>query len=260
MQIVDCEQGTEEWHLARAGVITASNFQMIRKKVGMLTEQQQKYVDLLMAGNPESVAMEQAGYKNKPSTQKIQDALRGKPIGDFSDAAKNYAFRCAVERISGEPLSVQFQTPAMLRGVEMEEEARLEHEKAIDTIVDLAGFVKSDDGLFGASADSLIGEDGGAEYKCLVDPDRIRTVLLEDDVDEFLPQIQGCMWITGRKWWHYVLYCPALKSVNKHLYVHKVERDDVYIAQMERDLLEFEALVRDYYNQLTEGKKNEQGN
>lgn len=32
IQIFDCEQGTEEWHLARAGVVTASVFNVVQMK------------------------------------------------------------------------------------------------------------------------------------------------------------------------------------------------------------------------------------
>src|SRR5690606_31525232 len=91
------------------------------------------------------------------------------------------------------------------------------------------GFVATEDGKFGASADGLIGDDGGSEYKCLIDPARIREILLHNSIAEFMDQVQGGMWITGRKWWHFCLYCPALESVGKALTVFEVARDDDYI-------------------------------
>ena len=89
-----------------------------------------------------------------------QKLKSGPSKGEFAAAAGDYAFRLAVERISGQPLDEGFETWAMRRGHELEPAARLEHELAIGVVVQPAGFVTTDDNLFGASADGLIGEDG----------------------------------------------------------------------------------------------------
>lgn len=170
----------------------------------------------------------------------------GKNAGGFTEAAKKYAFRLAVERISGKPLDECFETWQMRRGHELEPMARARHEEEAGVLVERAGFVTTDDGWFGASADGFIGADGGAEYKCLVSPDSLMPVLLDDDISDYLDQIQGCMWITGRLWWHYGLYCPALESIRCDLYWRPVERDDNHIEAMETELLEFRALVMRY--------------
>ena len=180
-----------------------------------------------------------------------REKLKGGPNkGDYTAAAKDYAFRLAIERISGQPLDEGFETWAMKRGHELEPAARAEHEVAIGVLVQPVGFVTTDDGKFGASADGFIGTDGGAEYKCLVDPGRIRNVILSDDISEFMDQIQGGMWITGRKWWQFALFCPALEKVGLQLYTKRVERDDNYINEMELDLLEFERVVSKYEQTL----------
>lgn len=198
MKIIICEQGSPEWHQARAGVLTASNFVTIRSKL---------------------------------------------KSGAWSSAAEKYAFRIALERISGVPLDEGFQTNAMRRGNDLEPLVREEHELRTGHFVERAGFVVSDCGKFGASADGLIDDDGGSEYKALIDPDRIKNVLLNDDLSEFLDQIQGCMWITGRQWWHFGLYLPSLKCIGKQFYLRHVIRDEVYIEALQKDLVEFERLV-----------------
>lgn len=198
MITIECAQGSQEWHKARAGAITASNFAEVRKRL-----------------------------KTGPNK------------GEFSSKAKDYAFRLAIERISGEPLDEGFETWAMERGRELEPEARLEHEMQAGVVVQRAGFVLTDDGVFGASADGLIGEDGGSEYKCFVSPERLRMILIDGDTSELVDQVQGCMWITGRRWWHIALYCPALRSIGKALWWRKVIRDDDYIEAMEADLMAF---------------------
>lgn len=172
-----------------------------------------------------------------------QKLKSGPNKGSLSSEAQGYAFRLAVERISGTPLDEGFSTWAMKRGQELEPAARAEVEVALGVFVDEAGFVCTDDLKFGASADGFIDHDGGLEIKCLVDPSRIRDVIMKDDISDFMDQIQGGMWITGRKWWQFALYCPALEKVGLHLWTKRVERDDNYINAMELDLIEFEKLV-----------------
>lgn len=163
----------------------------------------------------------------------------GPEAGDYTAAAKAYAFRLAIERISGEPLDEGFETYQMRRGHELEPDARLAHEARIEMLIEHAGVVLTDDGLFGASADGLIDDDGGSEYKCLVAPERIRSIVVDQDLSEYHDQVQGCMWLTGRKWWHFVLYCPALKPAGLDLIIHEQKRDDDYIEALEQDLIQF---------------------
>lgn len=209
MIVINCDQGSPEWHAARAGVITASMFKVARQRL-----------------------------------------KTGKNAGDFTEAAKNYAFRLAIERISGVPLDDGFETWQMRRGHELEPAAREAHESHAGVLVDRAGFVTTDDGMFGASADGFIGDKGGSEYKCLVSPEGLREVLLAEDISEFTDQIQGCLWITGREWWHFGLYCPALESIGKHFFWREVRRDDDYINTMELELVEFHRLVSKYQHQI----------
>jgi hypothetical protein len=203
MRVIECAQGSEEWHLARAGVITASMFKVARQ-----------------------LELKSGPNKGKPSSECL-----------------NYAFKLAIERISGAPLDEGFETWQMKRGHELEPEARDEHQIQTGLLVERAGFVVTDDGMFGASADGLIGDDGGSEYKCLVSPEGMRKVLVDGDISEFIDQVQGCMWLTGRKWWHFALYCPALRVVGKQLWFRQVPRDDDYIEALEADLLAFRKLV-----------------
>jgi hypothetical protein len=250
MRIIHCDQGSPEWHQARAGCITASMFKTARQRVNGLDERQSAYVNAIRSGLDEAAAREIAGYKAPPKSETVKRAIAGQKVGDPSDAALNYAFRLAIERISGTPLDEGFETWQMRRGHDLEPAARVTHEAVAGVIVDRAGFVTTDDGRFGASADGLIGDDGGSEYKCLVSPEGLREVLLSDDISEFIDQIQGCMWITGRRYWHFALYCPALAPLGTELYWRRVERDEAYIEELEIDLLQFSALVDQYERTL----------
>ncbi|WP_414501681.1 YqaJ viral recombinase family protein [Zymobacter sp. IVIA_5232.4 C2] len=170
--------------------------------------------------------------------------------GQFTDRSVNYAFRVAVERISGMPLDDGFETYAMRRGHEMEPDARMEHELQSGLIVEETGFVTDDEGIFGASADGLIGDDGGAEYKCFTSPEKLKGFWIDGDVSDVIDQVQGCMWITGRKWWHIGMYCPALEPAGKQLWWQSFGRNDDYIAELEKDMKEFCQMVDSFEQKL----------
>jgi hypothetical protein len=210
MKVINCVQGSPEWHAARAGACTASNFAEVRKRL-----------------------------------------KSGANKGEFSQAAKQYAFRLAVERISVQRLEEdKFETYEMRRGRELEPIARLKHEQKKRIFVEQTGIVLADDGKFGASVDGLIGNDGTSEYKCFISPNSLMPILLENDISDCVDQVQGQLWITGRKWCDFVLYCPALELIGKDLTIIRVNRDDEFIAKMEVDLLEFDNLVSAYIDKL----------
>lgn len=215
MLIIECEQGSPEWFLERSGSITASNFAECRKRL-----------------------------------------TSGKHKGQHSAKAKEYAFRLAIERISGDRLEEdKFETFEMRRGRELEPEARSLHEQKIKMLIEHAGIVFTEDRIFGASADGLIGEEGCAEYKCFISPKSLMPILLDGDISSCEDQVQGQLWITGRKWSDFVLYCPALKSIGKDLTIIRVERDDNFIEAMEIELLEFNTLVEEYKTILSKEDK-----
>ena len=251
MRIIECEQGTPDWLAARAGVVTASNFAECRKVLGGLNDQQKAYADAIKSGKNEKDACAIAKYKTKPKSKAIDMYLAGAKVGDYTDKAKKYAFRLAVERISGELLNIdQFDTWAMKRGRELEPEARLAHEAQKGILIEQAGLALTDDGVFGASVDGLIDDDGASEYKCFVSPESLMPILLDNDLSAVIDQVQGQLWVTERLWCDFVLYCPALKPINKDLTILTVKRDDNYIEALESDMLEFNKLVNEYENKL----------
>lgn len=251
MLVVKCQQGSQDWLQGRCGAITASMFAECRKVVGGLDERQQQFVNLVRAGADRKEAAGLAGYKTMPRAEVIDRAIRGEKVGDHTEKAKQYAFRLAIERISGQLLDDdKFETWEMRRGRELEPEARLAHEEKAGILVEQTGLVLTDDGKFGASADGLIDDDGTAEYKCFVSPASLMPILLENNIDDCKDQVQGQLWITGREWSHFVLYCPALQRIGKHITIIETRRDDDYIEALERDLLEFDKLVTSYQERL----------
>jgi len=212
MRLIKCEQGTPEWLAARIARPTGSMFGVARKRL-----------------------------------------KTGPRKGDFATDTRQYAFRLACERISGVALDEDgFENYAMRRGHELEPEARLLHEEAKGVLVQQVGFITDDDGLFGVSVDGLIGNDGISEYKCFIAPAKLMPILIDGDLSDVMDQIQGGLWITGRQWAHFVLYCPALEPIGKHLTIIEVQRDEEYITGLEADMWKFKGLVDHYVEVLTD--------
>lgn len=251
MIIYDSEQGEAQWFADRAGVITSSMFVEIRKRVGGLNEQQEKFINFINCGLSENLAAEQAGYASPPKSQKIIAALNGEKLGDFTDAAKSYAFKLAVERISKSVLDAEgFKLWQAERGNRLEEDCRKRHEADIGELSDLAGFITTDCGRFGCSADALVGADGGGEYKAFLKSDKVKKIIIDRNWEDVMDQVQGCMWITGRQWWDVCLYFPALACINKDFTRDRIESDQDYQKLLSDDLEEFDALVEQYKAQI----------
>lgn len=248
MIFVPCLQGTEEWHKARAGVTTASTFADAISTVGGLDEKQSAYVEAVKAGATEAEAMAIAGYKAKPKAESVARALAGLPVGEPSAVAIRLAIETAMELISGKPYGDTFETFAMRRGHEQEAFARMRYEERFSVIVDEAGLVTTDDRWFGYSTDGFVGDDGCIEIKVPLDLCKVADIIQTGDISEYIHQIQGGLWITGRKWCDFVMGIPDLACLENgnDLYVKRVFRDEDFIEKLEMDLLTHRARVAKY--------------
>lgn len=135
-----------------------------------------------------------------------------------------YMRRLAGEIMTGEPAET-YSNHHMVRGQEMEAEARAKYAFMTDTEPQVVGFVRNYGA--GASPDSLIGEDGALEIKTK-QPDRLIEALLRSDAPpEHKAQCQGVLWIAGRDWIDLAVYWPRMPMV-----IHRVVRDEAYIRTL----------------------------
>tara|TARA_R110000822_G_scaffold113041_1_gene244113 strand:- start:2197 stop:2850 length:654 start_codon:yes stop_codon:yes gene_type:complete len=99
------------------------------------------------------------------------------------------------------------------RGQRLEPDAITRYEFAKNCTVDLVGFVTNDEGTYGCSPDGLVGTDGGIEIKCLKAENHIKAIIYFEENQkmppEYMPQVQGQLMITGRKWWDSIFYHPS---------------------------------------------------
>jgi exodeoxyribonuclease (lambda-induced) len=243
MKFIECAQGTAEWLAARCGKITASEFATVCMLVGGLTAQQLQYVNAVRAGMAAKEAAALAGYKATPTADVIKRALAGERTQDFSDTAKRYAADLSIERISGYPHGEPPKAWVLERGHIMEEQARRFYEGRTGAFVTEAGICLTDDEVFGYSTDGLVDDDGLIEIKAPIDSLKIRAMLETGDTSEYDHQMQGGMWITGRKWCDFIMYVPDLANASKDLFVKRVMRDDAVIDSMVATLAQFDQLV-----------------
>jgi YqaJ-like viral recombinase domain len=216
VKVVECTQGTIEWHLARAGVVTASNFRLARERMA-----------------------------------------DGKTLTKTAD---DHAFKLASERFIGNLIDDEmYETWAMKRGQKLEAEARIRHMSEIGVRVWPVGMVLSDDLAFGASADGWIGEDGGAEYKCLIGAKSLKDIYLHDDMSFYDDQVQGNLWLSNRKWWDFCVYCPDFAPRGLDFYRRRVPRNENYIEQMVYELNDFNNVVNRYVEKLEERVARREG-
>jgi exodeoxyribonuclease (lambda-induced) len=215
MRFIEAAQGTPAWLAARTGLCTASCF-----------------------ADATSVCVKTSGQR-KP--------------GDPTAAAERYAADLAIERISGKPHGEPPKAWILERGHEMEAAARRIYEARTGAFVTEAGVCVDDEG-FGYSSDGLCEEDGLIEIKAPIDSLKIMSMLQTGDVSEYMHQMQGGMWITGRKWTDFIMYVPDLHAVGKDLFVKRIHRDDAFIDAMVPQLARFARMV-DAYESVLRGVK-----
>jgi hypothetical protein len=173
------------------------------------------------------------------TASKFRDALDKTAKGQPTAKSCTYAAQVALERISGSSTDENFVSWQMRRGTEIEPEARRAYEVETGNVANESGVVLTDDARFGYSTDGFVGDEGCVEIKCLVSAEKLIDIWGYGELSEFRHQMQGGLWLTGRKWCDFVLYAPQLAPIGKELFVKRIARDEEFIAKMELDLLDF---------------------
>jgi hypothetical protein len=241
---MSAEQGSAEWKMDRAGFASASRF-----------------ADILSKGRK----LKTGGYA--PSKTRA-----------------SYMLQLVAERITGQPYDSYKGGAATERGQEIEHQARMAYVEQTGNIVQQVGFVPHPSIEWcGASPDGLVDDDGGIEIKCPANPMiHLETVLLKNaalakvllaladepemtneerliaekergDIrlipKEHWEQVQGNMWVHDRQWWDFISFDPRFPE-GLRLYVHRVHRDERFIAMLEMEVVKFLDEVNDSVSRL----------
>lgn len=147
--------------------------------------------------------------------------------GAPSETRRKYLYDLAGEILTGECAPVGYTNAHMERGHLVEPEARAWYIFHAEQEVTRVGFIINSVLRAGVSPDGLIGTEGLLEIKSRLP--RLQLELLESGElpPEHKHQVQGAMWVTGRKWCEFVAYCPKLPP-----FKIRVPREEVYIASI----------------------------
>lgn len=171
------------------------------------------------------------------------------PTGNASKSADRYLGKLAAEWFLGQCLD-DFERPFMQRGTDLESSAVAAYEINNDVDTVKVGLCMLDDGSAGASPDRLVGDDGLLEIKCPSAEVHMMYVL-GGPPDDYFVQIQGQLWVTGRKWCDLLCFHPTLPSVSK-----RYTRDEKFIERLAVEVVKLTARLAAAKDKLA-GDKSE---
>ena len=162
----------------------------------------------------------------------------------------NLAADLVIERLTGAPVE-KFVSDAMRAGTENEPKARTLYEFMTNRQVKTVGIIKHPS-IANAhySPDGIIADDGLIEIKAPQPATHLKTLLSETIDHKYHVQMMWGMAVTGRQWCDFISFCDLLPG-NMNLFIKRVHRDAVMIAELEHEARVFLKEVDDTISQLT---------
>lgn len=205
--ILNVEQGSDEWLKARLGVITASEFDKIITPSGSKSASASAYMGKLIAENLTGEQQDTycsddmaRGNELEPKARSLFKAIKGENVNEVG-----MVFKDSDKTISCSPDGLIFSYPKC--GYIREEKDFQYHQ--------------------------------GLEIKCPNLANHISYVINGKLPKQYIPQVQGSMWVTGLNNWWFMSCHPGYKPL-----IINVERDNYYIAKMEKIILSFSELLQ----------------
>tara|TARA_R110000868_G_scaffold176318_1_gene413832 strand:- start:1415 stop:2032 length:618 start_codon:yes stop_codon:yes gene_type:complete len=178
-----------------------------------------------------------AARLGKVTASRVADIVARTKTG-YSTSRMNYMAELICERLTGVQ-GASYASAAMQWGTETEPMARAAYEGTVGALVIETGFVPHNAiPMAGASPDGLIGDDGLVEIKCPITATHIETLLGQSVPGRYNTQMQWQMACTGRKWCDFVSYDPRMPE-GMQIFIKRVDRDNVAIAELEREVVNF---------------------
>jgi hypothetical protein len=128
------------------------------------------------------------------------------------------------------------------RGNALEPIARAKYEFEYGVTVEEVGFVEYCPNS-GFSPDGLVGEDGGIEIKARNNAKHLEHLLGATIDSSTNWQIQGSLFMSGRKWWDFISYNPNFKN---SLYVERIYPDPKLQAKFKAGLAAGIKMLNDF--------------
>lgn len=167
------------------------------------------------------------------------------PSAKPSTQADAYLYELITEYITGE-MTETYQSYWMARGKEMEYRARAVYQFAHDKVTEVGFVYKNKHRLVGCSPDGLVlRRKRGLELKCPSPSVHIAYLLAGVLPKQYVPQVQGSMWVTGFNSWDFMSFHPDYDPL-----ILTVYRDPVWMEA-------FDKIVVPFTERLAEFKKAE---
>lgn len=180
-----------------------------------------------------------------PSASQFDRILTPKKLAP-SAAQRKYLCELIAERILSREVVGAASSIWMERGTTLEAEAAAYYELTTDRETRRCGFALTDDGQIGASPDRLVGDDGLLEIKCPMADTHIGYLLFGPG-DEYRLQMQGQLWVTGRRWVDFLSHCPGLPPV-----LVRIERDPAVLDALTESLPAFCKFINEAQERLAD--------
>lgn len=101
-----------------------------------------------------------------------------------------------------------------------------------------------------------IGKAHGVEVKCQLPKNHLAAIVNGFEPKQFVPQMQGGIWIFNFEYWDYVSFCPEFKE--QPIFVHRVNRDEEMIKAIEESALRGAEEIDDFVTKGRFSTKNKQ--
>jgi putative phage-type endonuclease len=174
--------------------------------------------------------------------------MLAKTKSGYSTSRKNLLVQLVAERLTGLPQEDGYQSPAMLRGIELEPRAFAAYESTTGQMADKVGFLSHLELPIGASPDGVIGDfDGILELKVPNPATHLSYLKARTLPADYLPQISHQLLVSGAAYCDFMSYGPNFPEALQ-VFLLRVYRTDVDLAGYETELRTFLAEVD---NELT---------
>jgi hypothetical protein len=158
-------------------------------------------------------------------------------------ARRNLRVQLVLERLTGKSQEREFQTVAMLNGIDREPEALQLYEATTGVTVQRSGFLAHRELMAGASLDGHLGAfEVVVEVKSPMPASHLEYLRSGVVPKDYVPQLLHALWLTGAREAHFVSYSPVFPD-RMQLQVAEMARDNVAIALYEKALRKFLAEV-----------------
>jgi putative phage-type endonuclease len=151
-------------------------------------------------------------------------------MGVTTKGRADYMIGLATEILTGNPIPQGYYGPYMKVGNELEPAARKYYTILTGRSVVQTGLIYLNElKRIGASVDGLVVDDGLVEIKCTKLNTHVNYMFANVMPTGYINQVQGQMWVTGRKWCDFMSYNP---DSHKMAFLIRVMRDEVHIKKL----------------------------